>query len=78
MKNKRNRRTYSAPTTRRYAYPGAAEPRYFAEKLQQGIAALATGMSAVTVFFLLILMYPYSPELLRYRATRPFSSRSLS
>lgn len=48
--------SYSAPAVRRYAYPGAAEPRYFAEKLNEGITALLTGMGAVTVFVLLITL----------------------
>ena len=56
MKATRTNRSYSAPALRRYAYPGAAEPHYFAQKLQNGLGALATGMSAVTVFFLLIIL----------------------
>jgi len=56
MKATRTSRSYSAPTPRRYAYPGAADPQYFIRKLQNGIGALATGMSAVTVFFLLIIL----------------------
>ena len=56
MKATKTNCSYSAPALRRYAYPGAAEPAYFARKLQNGIGALATGMSAVTIFFLLIIL----------------------
>lgn len=56
MKATRKHQSYSAPAVRRYAYPGAAEPSYFAEKLLDGITALATGMGAITVFIFLMTM----------------------
>lgn len=37
-------------------YPNAADPRYFVDKLVDGILAVATGMGAVTIFFYLITM----------------------
>ena len=56
MKATTRRRSYSSPVIRRYAYPGAAEPRYFLEKLLDGLTALVTGIGAVTVFIFLITM----------------------
>ena len=56
MKATHTNRSYCSHAIRRYPFPGAAEPGYFAQKLQNGIGALATGMSAVTVFFLLIIL----------------------
>lgn len=50
------RHPYSARPVRRYAYPGAAEPRYFAEKLLDGVTAVVTGMGAIAVLFFLITM----------------------
>lgn len=45
---------YSARTIRRYAYPNAAEPNYFAEKFLDGITAAVTCVGTVTLlmFFL--------------------------
>lgn len=56
MKAIKRRQSYSAPAIRRYPYPGAAEPRYFAEKLLDALTAFATGVGAVTVFVFLITM----------------------
>lgn len=56
MKATKRHQSYSAPAIRRYAYPGAAEPRYFAEKLLDALTAFATGVGAVTVFIFLITM----------------------
>jgi len=56
MKAIRNRRTYSARGIRRYAYPGAAEPRYYLERLLDAVTALATGIGAVTVFVFLAIL----------------------
>ena len=47
-----NRPYYSARRIRRYAYPNAAEPSYFAQKLLDGITAAVTCMGTVT-----LLMY---------------------
>lgn len=56
MKANKRRQTYSSPAIRRYPYPGAAEPRYFAEKLLDALTAFATGVGAVTVFVFLMTM----------------------
>ena len=53
MKATRTHRTYSSRPIRRYAYPGAAEPRYYLERALDGLTALATGIGAVTVFLFL-------------------------
>ena len=47
-----NRPYYSARRVRRYAYPNAAEPSYFAQKLLDGVTAAVTCMGTVT-----LLMY---------------------
>lgn len=43
---------------RRYRrpYPNAADPSYFANKLVDGILAVATGMGTVTILFYLMTM----------------------
>ena len=46
-------RTYSARPVRRYPYPNAAEPGYFAGKLLDGITAAVTCMGTVTLFLYL-------------------------
>lgn len=56
MKATKRYQAYSVRTVRRYPYPGAAEPRYFAEKILDGLTALATGIGAVTVFLFLVTM----------------------
>ena len=43
---------YSSRNIRRYAYPNAAEPSYFAGKILDGITAAVTCMGSVT-----LLMY---------------------
>lgn len=43
---------YSARRIRRYSYPNAAEPGYFAGRLLDGITAAVTAMGTVT-----LLMY---------------------
>ena len=53
MKKRTARRPYySSRQIRRYAYPNAAEPSYFAEKLLDGITAAVTCMGSIT-----LLMY---------------------
>lgn len=53
MKKRTARRPYySSHPVRRYAYPNAAEPGYFAGKLLDGITAAVTCMGTVT-----LLMY---------------------
>ena len=47
-----NRPYYSARRIQPYAYPNAAEPSYFAQKLLDGITAAVTCMGTVT-----LLMY---------------------
>lgn len=57
MKKKNVRRPYySSHPVRRYAYPNAAEPTYFAGKLLDGITAAVTCMGTVTllIYFLTI------------------------
>ena len=57
MKKRINRRPYySARPVRRYAYPNAAEPSYFAGKLLDGVTAAVTCMGTVTLllYFLTI------------------------
>jgi len=56
MKTTQTNQSYCSHAVRHYPYPGAAEPGYFAQKLQNGIEALVTGMGAVTVFFLLVIL----------------------
>ena len=55
MKKRNVRRPYySARPVRRYAYPNAAEPTYFAGKLLDGITAAVNCVGTVTLlmFFL--------------------------
>lgn len=37
-------------------YPNAVEPRYFTDKLIDGMLALATVMGSLTIFFFLLSM----------------------
>ena len=52
MKKKNVHRPYYYPPVRRYAYPNAAEPSYFAGKLLDLITAAASVMGTVV-----LLMY---------------------
>ena len=56
MKRTRRRRYPYTRPVRRYAYPNAAEPTYFAGKLLDGITAAVTCMGTVTLlmYFLMI------------------------
>ena len=57
MKKRRaNRPYYSSRRVRRYAYPNAAEPSYFTQKLLDAITAAVTCMGTVTlmIYFLMI------------------------
>ncbi len=49
-------RTYYARPLRRYPYPNAAEPGYFANRLLDGLTVLATCIGVVTLFFYLATM----------------------
>lgn len=40
----------------RRPYPNAAEPRYYLNKLLDGMLSVATGMGCVTIFFFLMTM----------------------
>lgn len=53
MKNTRKHHTYSARPVRRYPYPNAAEPGYFAGKMLDLVTAAVTCMGTVTLFFYL-------------------------
>ena len=54
MKRTHRKHTYSAQPIRRYAYPNAAEPGYFLERLAQGCVALIS-VTASVFFFALVL-----------------------
>ena len=45
---------YSSRSIRRYAYPNAAEPEYFAEKLLDGITAAVSCMGTVTLLIYIL------------------------
>lgn len=48
---------YNAPVcTYRRPYPNAADPRYFARKIVDGILSVVTALGALTVLFFLITM----------------------
>ena len=49
-------RTSSAYPYYQKPYPNAVEPRYFTDKLIDGMLALATVMGSVTIFFFLLTM----------------------
>ena len=49
-------RNTSAYTHYMKPYPNAVEPRYFMDKLIDGMLALATVMGSVTIFFVLLTM----------------------
>lgn len=56
MKHYAYNRHYSSRPIRSYPYPNAAEPGYFAEKLLDGLTALASCIGVVTVLFFLATM----------------------
>ncbi len=56
MKKKVNRRPYSARRTRRYAYPNAAEPGYFLNKILDYITVAVSGFGLITTLFFLATM----------------------
>ena len=49
-------RTASAYTYYQKPYPNAVEPRYFTDKLIDGMLALATVMGSVTIFLFLLAL----------------------
>lgn len=49
-------RNTSAYTYYQKPYPNAAEPRYFMDKLIDGMLTLATVMGSLTIFFFLLTM----------------------
>lgn len=56
MKTVATNRNYSARPLRSYPYPNAAEPGYFADRLLDGITAMAICIGVVTVLFYLATM----------------------
>lgn len=54
MKRTKRKHTYSSRPVRRYAYPNAAEPGYFLNRLAQGCVALVSVTGSV-LFFALVL-----------------------
>ena len=56
MKKKVNRRPYSARPVRRYAYPNAAEPGYFFNKVLDYITVAVSGFGLITTLFFLATM----------------------
>lgn len=54
MKYNKKHQTYSARPIRRYSYPNAAEPGYFAGRLLDGITALVTCMGCATLLMYLL------------------------
>lgn len=53
MRSAKRRRRYYSPY---HSYPNAADSRYFAQKLLDGITSVATGMGVITILFFLITM----------------------
>lgn len=53
MKSAKRRRHYYSPY---HSYPNAADNRYFAGKILDGITSAATGMGVITILFFLITM----------------------
>lgn len=53
MKSAKRRRRYYSPY---HSYPNAADSRYFAGKILDGITSAATGMGVITILFFLITM----------------------
>ena len=49
-------RTASTYVHYRKPYPNAVEPRYFTDKLIDGMLTLATVMGSLTIFFFLLTM----------------------
>ena len=56
MKTITANRNYSSRPVQSYPYPNAAEPGYFADKILDGITALAIVVGVVTVLFFLATM----------------------
>lgn len=56
MKTKKRCRTYSARSVRRYAYPNAAEPGYFLNKLLDGITVAVSGLGLITTLLFMATM----------------------
>lgn len=56
MKKKVSRHPYSARHIRRYAYPNAAEPGYFFNKILDYITVAVSGFGLVTTLFFLATM----------------------
>jgi hypothetical protein len=57
MKKRNIRRPYySSRPVRRYAYPNAAEPSYFAAKLLDGVTAAVSCMGTVTLLVYLLML----------------------
>ena len=56
MKTATMNRNYSARPVKSYPYPNAAEPGYFADRILDGITALAICIGVVTVLFFLATM----------------------
>jgi len=56
MKTAAVNRHYSARPQKSYPYPNAAEPGYFANRILDGITALAICVGVVTVLFFLATM----------------------
>ena len=50
------RHNYSTRPLKSYPYPNAAEPGYFADRILDGITALAICVGVVTVLFFLATM----------------------
>lgn len=56
MKTVAAKQNYSARPLKSYPYPNAAEPGYFADRILDGITALAICVGVVTVLFFLATM----------------------
>jgi hypothetical protein len=57
MKKKRYcRASYSSRSVRRYAYPNAAEPGYFLNKILDFITVAVSGFGLITTLFFLATM----------------------
>ena len=56
MKTIAAKQNYSARPLKSYPYPNAAEPGYFADRILDGVTALAICIGVVTVLFFLATM----------------------
>ena len=54
--NHKNQKIIPISQAYRRPYPNAAEPRYYMNRLLDGLLSVATCMGCVTVFFFLITM----------------------